>query len=282
VTRSVEETLRDATAALGAAGIEAPHREARILLAHALGVDLAGLLRRRTDPVAPREAERFASLVARRAAHVPAALLLGHREFWSLDFIVTPDTLIPRPDSELIIEVAVGLHPDRKLGRILDLGTGTGCLMLAALTEFPDAWGLGVDRSAAAAMVARRNTQRLCLSDRATIMVGSWTEAIIGRFDLLLCNPPYIESADIAGLMPEVAVHEPHLALDGGADGLDPYRRLFPDLHRCLAPGGVALFEFGAGQAAALLDLAGEAGLTIVGVRDDIAGHPRVMILRSS
>jgi release factor glutamine methyltransferase len=282
VTRSVEDALRDATAALGAAGIEAPHREARILLAHALGVDLAGLLRRRTDPVEPDEAERFASLVARRAAHVPAALLLGHREFWSLDFIVTPDTLIPRPDSELIIEAASGLHPDRKVGRILDLGTGTGCLLLAALNEFPDAWGLGIDRSPAAAMVARRNAGRLGLSGRAAIMVGTWTEAVDGRFDLLLCNPPYIPAADVARLMPEVALHEPHLALDGGADGLDPYRRLFPDLHRYLAPGGVALFEFGAGQAAALVDLAGQAGLTILGVRDDLAGHPRVMILRPS
>jgi release factor glutamine methyltransferase len=232
--------------------------------------------------VTDAEQERLAELVARRAAHAPVALLLGHREFWSLDFIVTPDTLIPRPDSELIIEVAVGLHPDRKLGRILDLGTGTGCLLLAALTEFPGAWGLGIDRSLAAAMVAQRNTRRLGLSGRAAILVGGWTEAIDGRFDLLLCNPPYIQAADIAGLMPEVALHEPRLALDGGADGLDPYRVLFPDLHRRLAPGGTALFEFGAGQAVALLDLARQAALTIVEVRADLAGHPRVMILRCS
>jgi release factor glutamine methyltransferase len=282
VTRSVENALQGATGILRAAGIDEPHREARILLAHVLGVDLAGLLRQRAEEVEPGEKERFEQLVARRAAHAPAALLLGHREFWSLDFLVTPDTLIPRPDSELIIEAAVELHPDRKVGRILDLGTGTGCLLLAALSEFSDAWGLGIDRSQAAAAVAQRNAGRLGLSDRAAIMVGDWTQAIAGRFDLLLCNPPYIQAADIAGLMPEVALHEPLSALDGGVDGLDPYRRLFPGLHRRLAPGGMALFEFGLGQAAALLDLARQAALTVVAVREDLAGRPRVMILRCS
>jgi len=282
VTRAVEDALRQATAVLGAGGIEAPHREARILLAHVLHVDLAGLLRRRSDELTQEEQECFERLVARRAAHVPAAALLGHREFWSLDVVVTPDTLIPRPESELIIEAALGLHPDRRVGRILDLGTGTGCLLLAALVEFPGAWGLGIDRSVAAAAAAQRNAQRLGLSGRAAVMVGDWTAALAGRFDLLLCNPPYIPTADILGLMPEVALHEPHLALDGGADGLDPYRILFPDLHRRLGPGGTALFEFGAGQAPALLDLARAAALTILSVRADLAGHPRVMIVRSS
>jgi release factor glutamine methyltransferase len=282
VTLTVEEALRGASSVLGRAGIDEPHREARILMGHALGVDLAGLLRRRPDDIAPDEEERFERLIARRAARIPAAVLLGHREFWSLDFHVTPDTLIPRPESELIIDSAVALHPDRGVRRILDLGTGTGCLLLAALKEFAGAWGLGVDRSAAAAVVAQENARRLGLAERAAIMVGGWTGAVAGRFDLILCNPPYIPAGDIAGLMPEVALHEPHLALDGGADGLDPYRLLFPDLHRCLAPGGTALFEFGRGQAPALLDLARRAELTGVDVRADLAGHPRVMIVRSS
>jgi release factor glutamine methyltransferase len=282
VTRTVDTALQGATGVLRAAGIDAPHREARILLAHVLGVDLAGLLRRRSGDLTSEAETCFERLVARRAAHAPAALLLGHREFWSLDFLVTSETLIPRPDSELIVETAIALHSDRRVGRILDLGTGSGCLLLAAITEFADAWGLGIDRSAAAAGVAQRNARRLGLSDRVAIMAGGWTEAITGRFDLLLCNPPYIPAADIAGLMPEVALHEPHSALDGGVDGLDPYRILFPDLHRRLSPGGTALFEFGQGQAVALLDLARQAALTVVAVREDLAGHPRVMILRSS
>jgi release factor glutamine methyltransferase len=282
VTPSVKDALRGATATLGAAGIDEPHRETRILLAHVLGVDLSGLLLRMPGGLTPAEADGFERLIARRAAREPAAQLLGHREFWSLDFLVTPDTLTPRPESELIIEIALALHPGRGVDRILDLGTGTGCLLLAALTEFADAWGLGVDRSAAAAMVAQRNAQRLGLSHRAAVMVGDWTEAITGRFDLILSNPPYIQAADIAALMPEVRMHEPHLALDGGADGLDPYRILFPQLHRWLAPEGIALFEFGLGQAVALMHLAQQAALTTVGVREDLAGHARVMIVRSS
>ncbi len=282
MTPSVKEALRGATATLGAAGIDEPHRDARILLAHVLGVDLAGLLLRMPGGLTPEEAGRFERLIARRAAHEPTAHLLGHREFWSLDFLVTPDTLIPRPESELIIEIALALHPGRRVARILDLGTGSGCLLLAALSEFADAWGLGVDRSATAAMVAQRNAQRLGVSDRAAFLVGDWTEAIVGRFDLILSNPPYIQTPDIAGLMPEVRVHEPLLALDGGADGLDPYRILFPQLHHRLAPEGVALVEFGLGQAAALMGLAQQAALTVAGVREDLAGHARVMIVRSS
>ena len=280
MTRRVEDALLSATAALRAAGIEEPHREARILLAHALEVDLAGMLRRRTGHLRPEEDDCFERLIARRAERVPAAALLGHREFWSLDFLVTADTLIPRPESELIIETAVALQTDRRIDSILDLGTGTGCLLLAALTEFREAWGLGVDRSQAAAMVAKQNSERLGLSSRAAIMIGDWTDALAGRFDLILCNPPYIPAADVSALMPEVALYEPHLALDGGADGLDPYRILFPDLHTRLASEGTALFEFGWGEAPALLDLAGQAGLTVVAVREDLAGHPRVMILR--
>ncbi len=280
MTLPVEAALREATTRLAAAGVEQPHRDARILLSHALGVDGAGFLRRRSGGLTPEEQARFEALVVRRLAREPAATILGHREFWSLDFIVTPETLIPRPESELIIESAVALREERTIGRILDLGTGTGSLLLAALTEFPDSWGLGVDLSPAAASVAQRNAAALGLARRASIMVGRWTEAIEGRFDLFLCNPPYIPAGDIAGLMPEVAAHEPRLALDGGVDGLDPYRLLFPDLHRRLSPGGVALFEFGLGQAEALLELAHAAGLSVLAVKADLAGHARVMIVR--
>jgi len=277
---AITARLAEATAQLAAAGIDQPHREARILLAHALGIDRTALVRRLGGTLTAAEEDRFRPLVARRAAREPAATIFGHREFWSLDFIVSKDTLIPRPDSELLIETAVALYPDRTLGRILDLGTGTGCLLLSALTEFPDAWGLGIDLSPAAATIAQSNAANLGLSDRAAILVANWMAAVTGHFDLILSNPPYIPHADIAELMPEVADHEPHLALDGGTDGLDPYRALFPLLDRHLSPDGVGLFEFGLGQAEALADLARASGLCVLGQKHDLAGLPRVLIVR--
>lgn len=273
----LDAALRAAIVRLSAAGIEEPNREARILLMQAIGADQAGLLRRRGGALTETEAALFQTMIDRRSLREPAATIIGHREFWSLDFLVTADTLIPRPDSETVIEAALDYRRDRPPAHILDLGTGTGCLLLSTLSEFPDAWGLGVDLSPAAAAVAQANAARLGLADRAAIMVSRWTEALDGRFDLVLSNPPYIPHSDIAGLMPEVVRFEPHLALDGGADGLDPYRLLFRDLPRRLAPGGLGLFEFGIGQAPALVSLAEAASLKVVGVRPDLAGHPRVL-----
>ncbi len=277
ISGDLDAALRAATTLLAAAGIEAPNREARILLMHAIAADQAGLLRRRGGTLTADEAALFQSMVVRRQTHEPAAVIIGHREFWSLDFLVTADTLIPRPDSETVIEMALDYRRARPPGRILDLGTGTGCLLLSALTEFGAAWGLGVDLSPRAAAVAQANAVRLNLSARAAIMVGRWTDALDGRFDLILCNPPYIPAGDVPGLMPEVAGFEPHLALDGGADGLDPYRILFRDLPRRLQPGGLALFEFGIGQADALVALAAAASLRVLEVRPDMAGLPRVL-----
>jgi release factor glutamine methyltransferase len=276
---NLDAILRAETRRLAEAGIEAPNREARILLMHATGTDQAGLLRRRGGALTEAEVAAFHVMVTRRAAREPAATIIGHREFWSLDFVVTRDTLIPRPDSETIIETALDYLHDRPPARILDLGTGTGCLLLSALSEFPDAWGLGVDLSPRAAAVAQLNARRLGLAERATIMVGGWTAALEGRFDLVLCNPPYIPAADILGLMPEVQAFEPHLALDGGADGLDPYRLLFRDLPQRLTPGGLALFEFGIGQAEALVALAASLSLKLLDVKSDFAGLPRVLAL---
>ncbi|MCB8875499.1 peptide chain release factor N(5)-glutamine methyltransferase [Acidisoma silvae] len=273
----LDAALRDATRRLTEAEIEGPNREARILLMHAIGADQTGLLRRRGGKLTEAEAGTFQAMVTRRAAREPAAVIIGHREFWSLDFLVTADTLIPRPDSETVIEAALDYRRDRPPSRILDLGTGTGCLLLSALSEFQDAWGLGVDLSPPAALVAEANARRLGLADRAAIMVGRWTDALAGRFDLILSNPPYIPAGDIPGLMPEVERFEPHLALDGGPDGLDPYRRLFGDLPRILLPGGLALFEFGIGQAEALVALAETLSLKVIDVRRDLAGQPRVL-----
>ncbi|MCB8880847.1 peptide chain release factor N(5)-glutamine methyltransferase [Acidisoma cellulosilytica] len=273
----LDASLRAATGRLAEAGIEGPNREARILLMHAISADQTGLLRRRGGELTSEEGAAFQSMIDRRAGREPAATIIGHREFWSLDFLVTADTLIPRPDSETVIETALDYRRDRPPARILDLGTGTGCLLLAALSEFPDAWGLGVDLSPRAADVAQTNAARLGLAGRATIMVGRWTDALNGRFDLILSNPPYIPHGDIPGLMPEVEKFEPHLALDGGADGLDPYRLLFRDLPQRLMPGGLALFEFGIGQGPALTALAESVSLKVLDLRRDLAGQERVL-----
>ena len=247
------------------------------MLAHALETTPAALLR---DLTARADVGRIAPLLARRELHEPLALILGHREFWSLEFAVSPAALIPRPETETLIEAAVAAFADRAPPRrLLDLGTGTGCLLLAALTEFPAAFGVGVDRSADAAVLAVRNAVALHLAERTSVVCGDWAEAVDARFDLVLCNPPYIRTGDLGGLMPEVARYEPRAALDGGADGLDAYRRLLPTLARLLAVGGVGVLELGAGQAEAVIALAGQAGLNAT-LRADLAAIPRALALR--
>lgn len=255
-------TLARAAARLAAAGVDAPRREARHL------ADLAD------------SAERFGALVAARAARVPFAYLAGEQPFWSLSFRVSGATLIPRADSETLIEAAIAAFPDRlAVRRVLDLGTGTGCLLLAALTEFPAATGLGVDRSAGAAALARDNAQRLGLAGRASVLVGDWTGALRGRFDLVLCNPPYVAREELPGLMPEVAWHEPASALDGGADGLEAYRTVLGQLAAVLAPGGRAILELGHGQSDAVPAMAQAAGLAACNVQADLSGIPRALVL---
>jgi release factor glutamine methyltransferase len=219
-------------------------------------------------------------LVLRRAAREPLALILGHREFWSLDFLVSPATLIPRPESETLIEAALAAFADRVApASILDLGTGTGCLLLAALSEFTAALGVGVDRSAGAAKLAAQNAKALAMARRARFVCGDWTDALAARFDLILCNPPYIRSAEIAGLMPEVARYEPAMALDGGPDGLTAYRSLLPRLPGLLTSNGAAVLELGAGQGELVAGLAGAAGMVAM-TRPDLAGTPRALVLR--
>jgi release factor glutamine methyltransferase len=266
--------------ALAAAGIENPWHEARLLLAHVTGVSDAIMIGYPERPVDAVDA--FLALIARRAEHEPVSHLLGRREFWSLEFEVSSDTLDPRPDSETIVEAALDYIRDTAEPLlILDLGTGTGCLLAALLSELPMAWGVGVDRSAATAAIARRNLQKLGLAMRGQIVVGDWAAPLVGMFDLIVANPPYIPSGEIASLQPEVAKFDPVLALDGGADGLDPYRRLFPELPRILAPDGIALIEFGDGQREALIGLAAANGLAVGDVRADLAGRPRCLICGS-
>ena len=260
---------------LAAAGIAAPAREARLLLAHALGRAPESLIGERTPP--PPE---FANLVARRASREPLAFILGHREFWSLSFAVSPATLVPRPETETLVEAALAACPHREaVRRVLDLGTGTGCLLLAALSEFPDAFGVGIDRVPEVAALARANAKALGLAERTAFLAGDWATSLAGRFDLVLANPPYIEHSAIRDLMPEVAWFEPHSALDGGEDGLDAYRRLLPSLPLLMAENGLAILELGDGALEGVAQLAAAEGLAVKGVRPDLSGKLRALVL---
>jgi len=277
--QAVADLVHGAAGVLRAAGIDNPRLEARLLLAHATGVPVAALLR---DPQRRVHPAGFDTLLARRAAHEPLAYIVGRREFWSLDFAVSPATLIPRPDSEALIEAALTAFAHRRPPDcVLDLGTGTGCLLLAALHEFAAAFGVGVDRSPEAARLAAANAAALGMAGRAAFLCGDWTAALNARFDLVLCNPPYIPTSDIGGLMPEVAGHEPRDALDGGADGLAAYRRIVPSLPARLRPDGVAVLEVGTGQAEAVSALAREFGLAAT-TRPDLAGIARAVVLQSA
>jgi release factor glutamine methyltransferase len=268
--------LRRAGAALALAGIDDAPLEARLLMGHALGTSPRAMLNLEAviDPTL------FDTLLARRLAHEPLALITGRQGFWTLDLAVSPATLIPRADSETLIEAALAAFPDRDAVRaVLDLGTGTGCLLLAALSEFSAAWGLGIDVSPAAAALAASNAAECGLAQRATFLAADWDAALQGTFDLVLANPPYIAHAAIAGLMPEVAQFEPMSALDGGVDGLDAYRRLLPGLPRLLRPGGLAVLELGHDQADAVTTLAIAAGFSRPALRTDLGGHARVLSL---
>ncbi len=265
---------------LRAAAIEGPRMEARLLLSHVLDCRAEDLLRDPRAPVPLAPAQRFAALVQRRAQHEPMAFLLGWQEFWSLHFAVSPATLIPRADSETLVEAALEVLLDRQAPlRVLDLGTGTGCLLLAVLSEYTNATGVGLDRNPAAAALAAGNARSLGLAGRAAFLVADWAAPLAGRFDLVLSNPPYIEAAAIPGLMPEVAAHEPAAALDGGADGLAAYRAIMAELPRLLVPGGVAVLELGLGQRPAVAALARQAGLETRGCRADLAGIDRALLL---
>lgn len=261
---------------------ETPRLDAELLMAHALGCSRSEMLLRQTDLVEP---EGFATLLERRIADEPVAYITGRQDFWDLSLKVTPDVLIPRSDSETLIDAALEAFADRPPpARILDLGTGSGALLLAALSIFSEAAGAAIDASIHALDVARGNAEALGFGDRSVWLHLSWrdadwTAALAAPFDLILCNPPYVESS--ADLAPMVAAYEPHSALFSGSDGLDDYRILLPFVPSLLADDGVVIFEIGHEQADAVSDLAANAGLSCK-LRRDLAGKPRALVMRKA
>ena len=258
-----------------APGSDTARLDAEVLMAHALGTTRGEMiLRHMQDAVPPH----FDALIERRMAHEPVAYITGHQEFWGLDFIVTPDVLIPRGDTETLIVVALERLRTRPPRRIIDLGTGSGALLLAALHEWPAADGIGIERSPGALAIAQRNA--LALAPRAQIIAGDWTKpgwaSDLGQFDLVLANPPYVETS--AALDASVMAHEPHCALFAGAQGLDDYRVILPQLRNLLAPAGIALIEIGWTQSEAVMALGRAAGLNATVYRD-LAERPRVVEL---
>lgn len=279
---TVGDWIAAAARRLAAAGVDRARGEARALLALALEQEAATLFARPQAPLEADEATAADALLCRRAAGEPFGRIAGRREFWSLEFGLGPDVLEPRPDTEAVVQAALDRLPATGPARVLDLGVGSGCILLAILSERPDATGVGVDRVAGAVHVARANARGLGLAARARFLVGDWATALAGGgFDLVVSNPPYVAEDPAAGPGadnrpdPATLAHDPGLALWGGADGLDAYRAILPDLARLLRPGGAAAIEVGAGQAEAVEALGRAAGLRAVGRVADLAGRPR-------
>jgi len=272
---------RTLAAAFRAADLDSPELDAALLVGHALGLDRTRLLTGGEQPLDSAARERIAALAARRLAREPVARILGLKEFWGLSFRVTPDVLVPRPDTETVVEAALG-RLDAAGGRdrplhILDLGTGSGALLAALLHECPQAYGTATDRSIAALQVARTNLAQLGLVDRAHFVCCDFGAALHGPFDLIVSNPPYIAHGEIPRLDPEVRCFDPFLALDGGADGLAAYRSIAADAGRLLAPGGILVVELGQGQAAPVAALFRAAGLRAAAPRRDLGGIERAL-----
>lgn len=275
------EALRDLRQAFSAAGLDTAALDARRLVLGALGIGAADLASRPEEPLTPDQAETLGVLKRRRLAREPVARLFGETEFWGLPFALSDETLIPRPDTETVVEIALRLLPDRDAPlRLLDLGTGTGCLLVALLHERPGAVGLGIDRSRGALATAQRNARRNRVGDRALFAQSDWAAAVRGPFDLVVSNPPYIASPVIATLEPEVREHDPRLALDGGTDGLDAYRVILAEAPRLLGPRGLLLMEIGFDQAEALRALSAGFPLEFLGIHPDLNGNPRCVALK--
>ena len=275
-----DAALRRLRALLVDAGGTHAALDARCLLEAALGDQASSLIAWPEHPLGREAALRLTELARRRIAREPVGRILGHREFWGLPFRLSPGTLEPRPDSETLVETALALVPDGDAPlSILDLGTGSGCILISLLHERPHAEGVGIDRSYDALTTARWNAVANGVGGRAVFAASDWSDAVGRRFDLVVANPPYIPSGDLAGLSPEVTQYDPVAALDGGEDGLAAYRALLADLDRILAPGGHAVLEIGHDQASALAVLAPSLDLAFGHVVRDLAGLDRVVVL---
>lgn len=268
-----QDVMREAAWRLQNAGVENPRRDVRLLLAHALGVEPVDVILREMDAIDPVGLAAFEAVIQRREAGEPVSRIRGWREFYGRRFMVTPDVLDPRPETELLVGEGIARLPAG--GRVLDLGVGSGCILLSVLAERPDASGVGVDISPAALAVARTNAEALGVAGRTQLIEGGWGTALGDACDLVLANPPYIPAAEMKGLAREVINHDPHLALTPGGDGLDPYRVILGRMDQLLLPGGWIGFEFGMGQAAAVAGLMTAAGLETVAVLPDLAGIER-------
>ncbi|MEW6644521.1 MAG: peptide chain release factor N(5)-glutamine methyltransferase [Pseudomonadota bacterium] len=283
---TVAAARREVIRQLKDAAIDTPELDARLLIGAVLALDLTGLATAQARIVAETEATRLTGFVARRIAGEPVARILGTKEFWGLPFALSAATLVPRPDTETLVEAALDIvraradDADRAPLRIADLGTGSGAILLALLSELPHAQGIGTDISAEALRTAAGNAARLGLTTRATFVQCNYAQALQGPFDLIVSNPPYIATGEIAGLDIDVRAHDPHRALDGGADGLDAYRSLIPQAAALLGAGGALLVEVGHDQGKAVARLMAAAGLALAPTRADLGGIPRVVIGR--
>jgi release factor glutamine methyltransferase len=282
--QSIESARRALAAQLKAAQLDEAELDARILLGAAVGLDLTGLIAQATRRLTVAEASRLAQHAQRRIAGEPVARILGVREFWGLPFRLSEATLVPRPDTETLVELALEICRERTTPpspRIADIGTGSGAILLALLHDMPDAFGVGTDLSLTALNTAKANAAALGLAGRSAFVACSYASALHGPFDLIVSNPPYIPSGEIPKLSVEVREHDPHLALDGGNDGYDAYRALIPQAAERLAPGGILIVEAGQGQTRDIEALMTAAGLTADRPpKADLAGIPRAVSAR--
>lgn len=269
--------LAAAMAELRGAGIDDPSRDARVLLAHAAGVGPERVTLILHDPAPAVQADHFAALIARRASRVPVSHLTGKRQFWGRTFQVGPEVLDPRPETEILVAAAL----EQAAPRVLDLGTGSGCILLSLLADCPEMTGVGVDLSSGALQIAAANAATLGVSDRVDFVQGDWFTPVKGVFDLIVSNPPYIALTEMAGLAPEVIDHEPRLALTDEGDGLTAYRAIAAGAPLHLTPGGRLLVEIGPTQGSAVAALFAQAGLVGIELRSDLDGRDRVVGARA-